>query len=288
MEDGPVKSEGPDLAEPEDGTVAGSSYDNKYFALRYPVPLNWTQTVRGAPPSDAGYYVLDLLKRAESPESKLKGTILIAAWDLFFVPRPAKNALELVQDIHKNLPQIYEIEAAPAEVKLAGHAFVRFDYGSSAAQLHWKVLATEIRCHMVEFVFTGQDVGMLEDLVRQMNKLGLPEGADAVSGTGGGPFPVCIKDYASGANVLHKVDPVMVGARFTNVPVRFIVGADGKAHHIHVISASPEQAKSARDALAEWSFKPFMENGAPREVETGILFKFPPEGVKLPPIPEKY
>jgi hypothetical protein len=121
-----------------------------------------------------------------------------------------------------------------------------------------------------------------------MNKMGLPAGADATSGTGGGPFPVCIKDYASGSNVLRRVDPAMVGPRFTNVPVRFIVGVDGKAHGIHVISAAPDQAQSVRDALAQWSFKPYIQNGVPVEVETGILFKFPPDGVKLPPVPEKY
>jgi TonB family protein len=276
------------ILEPEGGGIVGGAYDNKYFALSYPVPPNWTEAVKGPPPSDAGYYVLDSFKLAPTAENKPKGTILVAAWDLFFVPRPAKNALELVKDIKGSLSQMYEVESAPAEVKIAGHSFVRLDYGASAAQLHWKVLATEIRCHMVEFVFTGRDVAMLEGLVRNMSKLQLPEGADATSGTGGGQFPTCIKDYATGPNVVHKVDPVMAGPRYTNVPVRVIIGTDGKVRHIHVINGSPEQDKSVRDALAQWSFKPYVQNGVAAEVETGILFKFPPDGTKLPPVPEKY
>jgi hypothetical protein len=276
------------VPEPESGTVAGGAYENKYFALSYPLPAHSTEAVKGPPPSDAGYYVLDSFKLAQPSEGKAVGTILIAAWDLFFVPRPAKNAFELVKDIKGGLAETYEVEAAPAETKIAGHSFVRLDYGVASAQLHWKVLATEIRCHTVEFVLMGRDTGMLENLVRDMGKLKLPDGADAKVGTGGGQFPICIKDYATGANVLHRVDPVMVGARFTSVPVRVIIGADGKARHIHVINGSPEQAKSVRDALAQWSFKPYVQNGTPVEVETGILFKFPPDGTKLPPIPEKY
>jgi hypothetical protein len=288
ISDVPKTGEDRNVPEPEGGALAGGSYDNKYFGLSYPVPPHWTETVKGPPPSDAGYYVLDSFKLPQPSASKAKGTILIAAWDLFFVPRPARDAFELVKDIKGSLPQVYEVEAGPTETKIAGHAFVRLDYTAPVAELHWKVLATEIRCHMVEFVLTGQDVAVLEDLVQKMSELELPEGADATAGTGGGPFPICIKDYASGPNVLHKVDPEMVGPRYSNVPVRVIIGANGKARHIHVISASPEQAKSVRDALAQWSFKPYQQNGVAVEVETGILFKFPPDGAKLPPVPEKY
>jgi hypothetical protein len=48
----------------------------------------------------------------------------------------------------------------------------------------------------------------------------------------------------------------MVGPRFTTVPTRVI--------------------------------KPYTQNGVPAEVETGILFKFPPDGTTLSPVPEKY
>jgi hypothetical protein len=286
--DGSTPLEQVDVAEPESGAVTGGAYENKYFALRYPIPTNWAEAVKGPPPSDAGYYVLDSFKLAHPSEGKSKGTILLAAWDLFFVPRPTKDALDLIKDIKGSLPEVYEVEAAPVEIKLAGHSFVRLDYGAPGAQLYWRVLATEIRCHVVEFVLTGRDVAMLENLMQHMHQLKLPEGAESALGKVGGQFPVCIKDYATGANVLHKVDPVITGPRFTSVPVRIIIGADGKARHIHVINASPEQAKSVREALAQWSFKPYMQNGSPMEVETGILFKFPPDGAKLPPVPEKY
>jgi hypothetical protein len=188
--------------------------------------------------------------------------------------------MDLVRDMKETLPHVYTVEAPPTQVKVANHSFVRFDYAAAVAQLHWRVLATEIRCHMVEFVFTSRDTKLLDSLVQGLNTMKLPGSADVASGTGGGEFPLCVKDYATGANVLHKVDPVMVGPRFTTVPARFIIGIDGKVKHIHVINAFPEQTKSVEDALVQWRFKPYIQNGAPVEVETGILFKFPPETKK--------
>jgi hypothetical protein len=279
-------SEASAFAGPEDGSVTNGAYASKYFALSYPLPAGWTGGLPGPPPSESGYYVLGSLKPSETFQGSSKGTILIAAWDLFFVPRPARNAMELLRDINVNLPHVYTAENLPSEIKVAGHSFAQLSY--TAAQLHWRVVATEIRCHMVEFVFTSADTALLEELVREMSRMQLPGDAGATAGTGGGDVPVCLKSYASGANVLHKVDPVMVGPRFTTVPTRVIIGADGKVKHIHVINAFPEQAKSVQDALAQWVFKPYTQNGVPAEVETGILFKFPPDGTTLPPGPEKY
>jgi hypothetical protein len=277
------------FAAPEAGSVIDGSYRNDYFALSYPIPRDWTQGLAGPPPSDTGYYVLRSIKPAATFKGPDKGTILLAAWDLFFVPRPAASVLELVKNISGNLPKIYTVDQSPSEVRIAGHSFAQLEYSAPAAQLHWKVLATELRCHMVEFVFTSADNGLLENLVRQMSGMKLPGEAQARAGSGGGEqAPPCVKGYASGSNVLHKVEPAMAGPRFSAAPTRVIIGADGKVKHIHVISASPDQAKSIQDAVAQWTFKPYMQNGVPTEVETGILFKFPPDGAKLPLAGEKY
>jgi len=285
---GAAASLGRAIATPEAGSVADGAYRNDYFALAYPIPWGWTQGLEGPPPSETGYYVLSSIKPASTFKGPAKGTILIAAWDLFFFPRPAANVMELVNDIGGNLPKIYSVDKRPAEVRIAGHSFVRLDYSAPAARLYWKVLATEIRCHMVEFVFTSPDNALLENLVAEMNKMKLPREAQALSGGGGDQVPACVRGYASGNNVLHKIDRKMTGPRFTVAPTRVIIGVDGKAKHVHVIGASPDQAKSVQDALAQWTFKPYTQRGVAAEVETGILFKFPPEGIKLPPAAEKY
>ena len=64
-----------------------------------------------------------------------------------------------------------------------------------------------------------------------------------------------------GGHIVHKVDPVMTGPRYASVPVRFIIGADGKIEHVHAISGFPEQMKSVTDALAQWEFKPYIVDG---------------------------
>ncbi|HWZ44939.1 MAG TPA: energy transducer TonB [Candidatus Saccharimonadales bacterium] len=273
-----------DFPEPESGAVARGAYANQYFGLSYPLPADWTENVKGPPSSDTGYYILSSLKTADTFKGPDKGLLLISALDMFFVAQPMSNPLGLLRDIKVKLPPVYTLENEPAEVKIGSYSFARLGY--TAVGLHWTVLATEVRCHLVQFGFTSRDPKLLENLIQGMNKLQIM--------TAGGPAgslenpPPCVKDYATGANVLHKVAPVMAGPRFTTVPVRVIIGADGKVKHMHVIYAVPEQAKSVEDALAQWIFKPYMRNGIATEVETGILFKFPAEGTALAPVKDKY
>jgi Gram-negative bacterial TonB protein C-terminal len=128
--------------------------------------------------------------------------------------------------------------------------------------LHWYVLATQVRCHTVQFVFTSSEPRLIEGLLHAMSETTLEEGA----------APVCVKDYASGDNVIKRVQPFFAERRFNAVPVRLIIDTAGKVKHIHFLSAFPDQAKAVTDALLQWQFKPYSVNGQPVEVETGILF----------------
>jgi hypothetical protein len=142
--------------------------------------------------------------------------------------------------------------------------------------LHWRVLATETRCHMVQFVFTSSDTKLIESLIQDMNAISLPADAGVIAGTGGGDAAVCIKDYARDENIIERDDPVFTERRFNSVPVRIIIDKEGKVKHIHFLSAFPDQAKAITDALAQWRFRPYLRNGQPVEVETGIMFGHPP------------
>jgi hypothetical protein len=104
------------------------------------------------------------------------------------------------------------------------------------------------------------------------NKMKLPAEASLTGGTGGGNFPVCIKDYAAGDNVIERVEPVLTQRRYNAVPVRIIIDKEGKVRHIHFLSAYPEQEKVISDALKQWKFRPYERNGQRLEVETGIMF----------------
>ena len=257
---------------PEGGRMANNVYANPYFGLAYTLSPDWTEKYTGPPPSDSGYYVLAQIRPAETFKGTSRGTILITAQDLFFTLTPAGNALELINYTKDNLNTEYKVEQPPTLVRIASHSFVRFEYVSPVAELHWYLLATQIRCHMVQFVFTSRDTKLLESLIREVNKMSLPEEAGPISGRGGGDVPVCIKDYASGESIRERVDPVFAERRFNPVPVRIIIDKEGKVKHVHFVSAFPDQAKAITDALLQWRFRPYLRDGKPVEVETGIMF----------------
>lgn len=267
---------------PEDGRITNNVYSNPYFRLTYGLSPGWTEKYSGPPPSDSGYYVLAQIRPADTFKGTSRGSILIAAQDLFFTLIPAGNALELTKYNHDNLNADYKVEQPPTLIRAAERSFARLDYGSPVADLHWRVLATQIRCHMVQFVFISRDTKLIESLIQEMNKMTLPDEADPISGRGGGDVPVCIKDYASGENVIERVDPVFAEGRFNPVPVRIIINKEGKVKHMHFLSALPEQAKAISDALTQWRFKPYLRDGKLVEVETGIMFGRAPRPIRTP------
>jgi Gram-negative bacterial TonB protein C-terminal len=262
---------------PEGGGIVSNVYKNDYFRLAYPLPQDWTQKYSGPPPSDSGSYVLAQIRPADVFPGTIRGSILISAQDLFFTLTHAGNALELINYTKNHLNADYEVEQPPTEVHIANHSFIRFDYFSPVAELHWHVLATQIRCHVVQFVFTSRDTDLIENLIQQMNTMKLPTETNPTSGTGGGDAPVCIKDYARGENVVEREDPILAERTFNPVPVRIIIDKEGKIKHIHFLSAFPSQAKSITDALQQWRFKPYLRDGKPVEVETGIRFGYSPQ-----------
>lgn len=257
---------------PEDGNVTDNVFSDQYFGIRYALPPDWTEKYKGPPPSDTGRYVLAQLSPAATFKGPARGNILISAQDLFFTPLPADNALDLVNYSKNHLQADYKVELPPTQTTVAGRPFTFFAYWSPIAELHWYVLATQIRCHAVQILLTSRDTKLLESLILDLSRMKLPGEASPTAGTGGGDSPVCIKDYARDENVIARVDPVFTQHRFNAVPVRIIIDKDGKVKHIHFLSAFPDQAKAVSDALGQWRFKRYVRNGQPVEVETGIMF----------------
>jgi hypothetical protein len=257
---------------PERGTLSNHVYSNDYFGLRYPLSADWIEQYEGPPPSDSGYYVLAQIEPADSAQTASRGHVLIAAQDMFFTVTPANNALELVHYYRDHLDADYRVEREPTEVRIANRTFVRLDYVSIAAQLHWHVLTTQIRCHIVEFVFTGRSAKITEQLIDGMNSMTLPTEAGSASGKGGGDSPVCVKNFAIPENIIEREDPIFAEPRFNPVPVRIVIDREGRVKHIHFLSAFPDQVKSISEALLLWRFRPYRSEGQPVEVETGIIF----------------
>jgi hypothetical protein len=257
---------------PEGGNVTNHVFSDPYFGMTYALPSDWEEKYEGPPPSDSGRYVLAQFRPGDTFKGPARGTILVTAQDMFFTPLPASNALELINYSKDHLQADYKLEMPPTPTKIANRPFTFFAYWSPVAELHWYVVATEIRCHAVEIVLTSRDTKMLENLILDLDKMKMPAEANPMVGAGGGDVPLCVKDYASGANVITRVDPVFTERRFNSVPVRIIIDKEGNVKQIHFLSAFPDQAKAVTDALKQWKFRRYLRDGRPVEVETGIMF----------------
>lgn len=262
IEPGAIAADPADF-DPEQGAVVDSAYLNPYFGMRYPLPAGWKPGPQPARPSYGGYYVLT----TPVPPKDTKATILIAARDTFFADKPIGDAKATLADLAHGVQEDNTAEAGISSTTIAGHTFARLNI--EASPLSRVVFATNIRCHAVIFAFTSADRDRLAQLAASLGRLSL----SAVS-----TAPVCVKDYATPQTVRRRVEPIMVGPQFVKVPVRIVIGSDGKVKHIHVIRAAPAQQQSIMDALAQWQFQPYRRNGHAVVGETGLTFEFRPTG----------
>jgi len=252
-------------ANPEDGRVANEAYTNDYFGLSYPLPPDWVEGLAGPPPSHSGSYVLATLV----PKGERPGTILIGAQDAFFAIKPFADASAMAMEFAREMAKIpgMTIDRGPAAMRIAGRDFSRVDF--SGIGLYRAMLVTERRCHLVSFSLMTRDPAELASLAASLERLSFAAEHES-------SVPVCMKDYAVGENVLHKVEPATAGPRFTPIPVRIVVGSDGGVEHVHVIRATAEQRKNIEDAVRQWRLKPYEVSGHAVALETGLMFEFKP------------
>ena len=76
-------------------------------------------------------------------------------------------------------------------------------------------------------------------------------------------------------NILTKVAPVYPNdARAAHISgtvvLHAIIGKDGNVEKLVVVSGPKELQTSALDAVKQWTYKPYLLNGNPTEVETTI------------------
>jgi TonB family protein len=62
------------------------------------------------------------------------------------------------------------------------------------------------------------------------------------------------------------------------VTLDVVVGEDGKVTILKVLGGFEEFTRSAIPAVRQWTYRPYLENGAPVSVETTILVFFPNVG----------
>ncbi len=99
----------------------------------------------------------------------------------------------------------------------------------------------------------------------------------AASQPGNGPARV--SSGVAAENILTKVTPAYpADAKEAHVSgsvvLHALIGKDGKIEDLKVISGPPSLTVSAIDAVKQWTYKPYLLNGNPAEVETTITVNF--------------
>jgi hypothetical protein len=249
-----------EFANPEDVHIADGVFVSGYFGLRYRVPNGWSGGLSGPDPSQSGYYILGTWV----PERAFSGTILLVAQDMFFTPDTSIDVKDVVARFRDAISPVdgMAIDREPEAVKLGAYQGYHIDF--SGVGLFRAMFAIKIRCHVVTFNLTSRDPQLLESLARSLDDL-------ASFGSNANTLPECLKDYVS-ENVLRRVEPDGINAMTPSIPVRIIVAVDGSVKHVHVIRATPEQRQNINAAVRQWRFRPFLKQGRPVEVETGVIF----------------
>jgi hypothetical protein len=251
------------MPNPQEGGVADGIYTNAYFGLSYPLPKGFGEGLAGPDPSHVGYYVLANLVAQAAGD----GMILIAAQDMFF-DRPHRDLAEAAGEMRDTMAQIegMSIDREPAEITIgrrpASRPAWRIDF--NGVGLYRAMIMTEMRCHLVSITLTARDPQEREALAHSLDRASLTARRDP---------PVCIRDYASGDQLVHKVAPSDITPSPTPIPVRLLIGGDGAVRHVHVIRATNAQRKGIEQALRQWTFKPHRINGRAVEVETGLALR---------------
>jgi hypothetical protein len=251
------------VPDPQDGKVAGGVYTNTYFDLSYPLPQSFAEGLAGPAPSHSGYYALGNFVAQNTGA----GTILIAAQDTFF-DETRRDLAEAASEMRDTMAQIdgMSIDREPAEIvfgrRPASRPAWRIDF--SGVGLYRAMIITEMRCHLVSITLTAPDPQARETLAGSLDHMSLAAGRDP---------PVCIRNYATGDQLIRKVAPTDIAPSPMPIPTRIIIGRDGAVRHVHVIRATNAQRKGIEQALQQWTFKPHTVNGRAVEVETGLALR---------------
>jgi protein TonB len=52
------------------------------------------------------------------------------------------------------------------------------------------------------------------------------------------------------------------------------ISKEGNITHIKVVTGDPQLARAASDAVKQWKYKPYLLNGEPVEIQTGVTVNF--------------
>jgi periplasmic protein TonB len=91
--------------------------------------------------------------------------------------------------------------------------------------------------------------------------------------------PVVVSQGVELALLTHRVEPIYPNFarqahREGTVELRAIISSDGTVRDVQVLSGDPVLARAAREAVAQWRFRPTLLNGVAVEVITFVTVNF--------------
>jgi periplasmic protein TonB len=91
--------------------------------------------------------------------------------------------------------------------------------------------------------------------------------------------PIVVSQGVQLALLTHRVEPIYPNFarqshREGTVELRATISSDGVVRDVQVLSGDPVLAQAAREAVAQWRFRPTMLNGVAVEVITFVTVKF--------------
>ncbi len=95
--------------------------------------------------------------------------------------------------------------------------------------------------------------------------IGKPVDVPVVAEKDAKPTKSVMPEYPSQANQANVRGAVML---------KVLVGTDGKVKSSTVVQGHPLLDQTAKDAVQQWEFKPYLVNGKPSEFETNVVVNF--------------
>jgi TonB family protein len=105
----------------------------------------------------------------------------------------------------------------------------------------------------------------------------------------GSTIPLASPEEAS-SHLTRRIEPVYPPlARMARIQGKVVlqltVGVDGRAVEVRTLSGHPLLLQAALDAVRQWEYKPFTENGKARETAVDVTLDFPSNRPVHPPLP---
>ena len=106
-------------------------------------------------------------------------------------------------------------------------------------------------------------------------EVGTPVAASEANGPATGHNPAKVAGGVMAGNILTKVNPVYPqdakDAKISGaVVMKAVIDKEGKIANLQVVSGPKELQRASIDAVRQWTYKPYLLNGQPTEVETMI------------------